>query len=175
MADLLEFISLNGVSDFEKGLGENSIIPKKLTNAQFLDSQQKITNELESIFSDWGQIETIIPKEDFIGWGTENIPENCFDYAWTQLKNAGFDLVSPAYFSRKHKNKIRDSHIFQLYTTKDGIYVSQTINAIKYLKYAIQNSIPVLAGVDDNVGSPNFDRTTDHFIVIVGMGFDKYG
>lgn len=47
---------------------------------------------------------------------------------------------------------------------------------LSYLKYALSNGIPVIVGVDDNPGHPgNLDSTTDHFIVIVGMGSDSTG
>ena len=47
----------------------------------------------------------------------------------------------------------------------------------RYLKYALSNGIPVIVGIDNHVGSPNpnTDNTTDHFIVIVGMGSDTNG
>lgn len=42
---------------------------------------------------------------------------------------------------------------------------------------ALQRGIPVVVGVDDQPGSPNVqtDNTTDHFVVIVGMGHDSNG
>jgi len=59
-------------------------------------------------------------------------------------------------------------------------YVSRIIqpitNGLSYLKYALSNGIPVIVGVDDAPGHPgNLDSTTDHFIVIVGMGTDSNG
>jgi len=42
---------------------------------------------------------------------------------------------------------------------------------------ALQRGIPVIVGVDDKPGSsnPQTDNTTDHFIVIVGVGSDSNG
>ena len=51
------------------------------------------------------------------------------------------------------------------------------------MKYALSNGIPVIVGIDDAPGVPlnsdgtpgNIDLTTDHFIVIVGMGTNSKG
>lgn len=38
------------------------------------------------------------------------------------------------------------------------------------------NGIPVIVGIDDKIGHPgNLDQSTDHFVVIVGMGTDSKG
>ena len=40
----------------------------------------------------------------------------------------------------------------------------------------MNNNIPVIVGVDDNPGHPgNPDNSTDHFIVLVGMGSNSNG
>src|SRR5699024_3879908 len=50
-------------------------------------------------------------------------------------------------------------------------------DGISYLIYALSNDIPVIVGVDASEGSPNpqTDNTTNHFVVIVGMGEDENG
>jgi hypothetical protein len=47
-----------------------------------------------------------------------------------------------------------------------------TKEAVGYLLSALKENIPVIVGVDNKAGSPNdaTDKTTDHFIVIVGAG-----
>lgn len=54
---------------------------------------------------------------------------------------------------------------------------TELAKGLSYLKYALSNGIPVIVGVDDAPGSPNIntDNTTDHFIVIVGMGSNSQG
>ena len=44
-----------------------------------------------------------------------------------------------------------------------------------YLVGALSKGIPVVVGVDNRPGSPNTDNSTDHFIVIVGMGTEPDG
>lgn len=45
------------------------------------------------------------------------------------------------------------------------------------MKYALENNIPVIVGIDLKSGTANSqtDNTTDHFVVIVGMGSDANG
>lgn len=40
---------------------------------------------------------------------------------------------------------------------------------------ALQRNIPVVIGVDYGNPSPNLDHTTNHFVVVVGMGTDANG
>jgi hypothetical protein len=58
---------------------------------------------------------------------------------------------------------------------KKGYQARQFVDGVKYLKKALKDKIPVVAGVDDGEGSPNTDKVTDHFVVIVGMGTDAKG
>ncbi|MCR4769619.1 MAG: hypothetical protein K5874_05360 [Bacteroidaceae bacterium] len=61
------------------------------------------------------------------------------------------------------------------YNENTGVNVTETQQAIKYISDALENKTPVVIGVDDAKGSPNMDKTTDHFLVVVGMGNDKRG
>ncbi len=126
----------------------------------------------------WKDIPRIMPLKDFVGWKTPGLPLNCFDYAWAQLKKAGYTMKSPGWGS---VNKI-NPHIYQIYALEavGGINTaeqakSHAVNGILYLKNAILNSIPVIVGVDDSDGAANRDKITDHFVVIVGMGIDEKG
>ena len=50
------------------------------------------------------------------------------------------------------------------------------MKTIEYINKALEDGVPVLAGVDNATGDPgNHDKTTDHYIVIVGKGNDKKG
>ena len=65
----------------------------------------------------------------------------------------------------------------QIYTKQNGANLNELSKALSYLKYALSNNIPVIVGVDAENGSPNpdTDNTTDHFVVVVGMGTDSKG
>jgi hypothetical protein len=66
---------------------------------------------------------------------------------------------------------------FQIYKASTGVNNSALVQGLSYIRYALAAGIPVIAGVDDQPGSPTpgTDNTTDHFIVIVGMGTNTTG
>ena len=51
--------------------------------------------------------------------------------------------------------------------TIDFVKASEGLN---YINQQLETGYPILVGVDYKAGSPNSDKTTDHFIVIVGRG-----
>ena len=61
------------------------------------------------------------------------------------------------------------------YNESKGVNQEQAEKAVNYMKDALEQGIPVIIGVDDKDGSPNKDNTTDHFLVVVGMGNDDNG
>lgn len=133
---------------------------------------------LTDVCGDWETVAPIIPKEKFIGWGDPSVArKNCFDYCWKQLKDVGHDLKSPGWGTKKKMNP----NIYQLYLTEDvgGMKKSelaeQFTSGVLYLKKAIKSNTPVMVGVEDQSGSPNTDRVTDHYVVVVGMGTDDKG
>ena len=66
----------------------------------------------------------------------------------------------------------------QVYTTAGGVNLTQTANALNYLYYALQYNIPVVVGVKNGTGNPGgplHDQSTNHFVIIVGMGNDSNG
>jgi RHS repeat-associated protein len=107
----------------------------------------------------WHSIPSVIPQNKFIGWKYNNIV-NCYTLANLQLNNVGYQSTSKYY---------------QAYTEQKGVNKSQTQKAISYITKSLLAGKPVLAGVDDATGHRNNDETTDHWIVIVGMGTDKKG
>ncbi|WP_297984685.1 hypothetical protein [uncultured Chryseobacterium sp.] len=87
------------------------------------------------------------------------------DYAKAQIAIKGYQI----------SNYYDNGQTFQIYTTQNGVNWNALSSGLSYLKYALSNGIPVI-GVDDAPGSPgNLDNTTDHFVVIVGMGSDASG
>jgi len=115
----------------------------------------------------WPNINPIISKNDFIGWGYPNIKRNCMDYAKAQIAIKGYAI----------SNYSDSGQTFQIYTSNNGVNSTELSKGVSYLKYALTNNIPVIVGVDFESGSPNpsTDNTTDHFVVIVGMGSDSKG
>lgn len=114
----------------------------------------------------WSNISSVIPVSQFVGWGTPGVKRNCMDYAKAQIAKKGYQIS--AY------NAIGQT--FQVYTSQNGVNTTNLSQGLSYLKYALSNGIPVVVGVDDAPGHPgNLDSTTDHFIVIVGMGNNSNG
>ncbi len=64
---------------------------------------------------------------------------------------------------------------FQIFKRSTGIDQTAAQNGISYMVSALQKNIPVVIGVDYDVPSPNSDGTTNHFVVVVGMGNDRNG
>jgi hypothetical protein len=126
--------------------------------------------------SDWAATGPVIAKDKFIGWNQPGIKHNCFDYCKEQLRVVGRSMKSSWWGDKK-----MSAHIYQLYLTenvagmKKGAQPRQFINGVKYLKSALKAKTPVAAGVEDGGGSPNADKVTDHFVVVVGMGSDGLG
>ena len=122
----------------------------------------------------WKTITPVISKDKFIGWGNNpfynsfkkrhNREPNCLDYSKEQLRQVGY-TAGGAY----------DTSNLYPYNEGKSVNKVETKKAITYMMSALQKNIPVLIGVDDAKGSPNPDNTTDHFLVVVGMGHDKGG
>lgn len=135
---------------------------------------------LADVCADWETIAPFIPKDDFIGWKDPNYPktpQNCFSYCEEQLKKAGHSLKSRGWGTSAKMNP----YIYQLFLAEDvagmkkGVQAQQFTDGVAYLKKAVKSKIPVLVGVDDGTGSPNKDKTTDHYVIIVGMASDQNG
>lgn len=114
----------------------------------------------------WPTISNIISINNFIGWNHPGIPKNCMDYAKAQIAIKGYQI----------SNYYDNGQTFQIYTAQNGVNWTALSQGLSYLKYALSNGIPVIVGIDDAPGNPgNLDNTTDHFVVIVGMGSDISG
>ena len=110
----------------------------------------------------WKEIKTVIPKEKFVGYKRG---QQCFDLAKKQLNAVGYTCGS--YFA---------TTTHQVYTEQKGVNKEETFKALQYIHNALDQGIPVLAGVDDSpIDNKNYDKTTDHYIVIVGQGSDDIG
>ena len=120
--------------------------------------------EVDDPPSKFKNIGPVIPKSDFIGWHYGNLEENCNVYAREQMRVAGYSVgggddktnIKPYNENKKPKSNEAEFN-----------------KAVDYIKSSLENGIPVFVGVDDQAGASNSDNTTDHFIVIVGMGYDE--
>lgn len=92
----------------------------------------------------------------------------CFDKARWQVHLGGFDII-PYYRP--------DSTTYQVFTEAGGINEQRTAEAIAYVKTTLQKGVPVLTGILLTTFNrrPNSDKTTNHYIVTVGMGTDETG
>lgn len=145
--------------DFETGDNENDFV---------------VGNEDNHIYSEyqgnegWPTIQNVIPKTDFVGWNNRLHPDwQCMQYAIAQI--AKKNKYISQYFA--------SNQTIQIYKTSTGANANAAKVAVRYLMTSLQNGDPVIVGVDDEDGSPNMltDQTTDHFIVIVGMGTNAKG
>ena len=109
----------------------------------------------------WKTISSVIPKDKFVGW---EVGGNCFKLSKKQIEVMGYTIGGAN----------EPTNIYP-YNENTGVNVTETQKAIKYISDALENKTPVVIGVDDAKGSPNMDKTTDHFLVVVGMGNDKRG
>ena len=126
------------------------------------------------IGSPWRYIAPVIPKNKFIGWGNSPFYQNfinkngiqpqCADYAREQLRVVGV-LVGGG----------SDPTNMYVYSEKKGANKVVLDKAIKYIKSELESGRPVFIGVDDAPNQKINEGTTDHFLVIVGMGNDKIG
>ena len=114
----------------------------------------------------WPTISNVISINDFVGWGYPGVKRNCMDYAKAQIGKKGYQI----------SNYGAVGQTFQIYREQTGVNNSNLVSGLSYLKYALSNGIPVIVGINDAPGHPgNADQSTDHFIVIVGMGSDNNG
>ncbi|WP_139255602.1 cysteine peptidase family C39 domain-containing protein [Flavobacterium fryxellicola] len=140
-------------------------------SAEDLDNNQEGGNDT-SVYSDfnpqqtWTTINRVIRTSQFVGWGTPGIKRNCMDYAKAQIAKNGYQI----------SNYGSADQTLQIYDEQNGVNNTNLKKGLSYLKYALSNNIPVIVGIDDNPGHPgNPDKSTDHFVVLVGMGSNSNG
>lgn len=136
-------------------------------NSILFDPEQQTVYQEYQDNQPWPTINRVIPFEKFVSMRRDALGRqiNCRILAEEQLSKAGY----------KVSGYLPDSQTFQCYTEASGINLSRTKQAITYTIDALQKGIPVFIAVDNRVGTPsnkNLDNSTDHFVVIVGMGTD---
>jgi hypothetical protein len=124
--------------------------------------------EFNANVDSWPFIGNVIPITDFVGWGEAGLERDCMTYAKEQLRKAGYQI----------SNYGDTGQTYQVYTEQNGINLDNTGKGVAYLISALHRGIPVIVGVDYEPGSvynKKTDNSTDHFVVIVGMGTDSNG
>ncbi|MDR2282097.1 MAG: hypothetical protein LBE37_02750 [Sphingobacterium sp.] len=137
--------------DFKEGGYDESVIPN-------IDmSQQK----------KWETITAVIPSNKFVKYNGD--PSACLKLAKSMIEQMGYTISS--YLA---KDSYGEKQTINLYDGK--VNNGEVVRGINYLHHALARGIPVVVGVDYVEGyTGNIDNTTDHFIVVVGMGNDLEG
>jgi hypothetical protein len=110
----------------------------------------------------WPTVANVIPKSNFIPYDGRN----CLFIAQDPIAQLNYiisKLDAPG-------------QTIQAYREDTGVNFANVGLAVSYLNYALTHGIPVIVGVDDAPGGQgNSDKSTNHFIVVVGMGSDSKG
>lgn len=118
----------------------------------------------------WPTVNPVINYMNFVMYNGEN----CMKLAKRQLVGAGYQISGYDALGQT----------YNINTYNGGIDINQAKVGVAYMKGALQAGIPVIVGIDYMNGVPvntttgkalNPDLTTDHFVVIVGMGTDAEG
>lgn len=119
----------------------------------------------------WPTVDRVIDYEKFVPIRRRDDDPtkyvNCLVLAKEQLGKVGYTC----------SGYLPGSQTFSIYTTQGGVNLNETKKAISYMISSLSQKIPVLIGVDNRPGAPleNKDNSTDHFVVVVGMGKDANG
>ncbi|WP_412468211.1 hypothetical protein [Pedobacter sp. KLB.chiD] len=121
----------------------------------------------------WPTIDRVIPFEKYVPMRQIIGPDgnlknvNCLILAKEQLGKVGYTC----------SGFLPGTQTFSIYTTQDGVNLTQPRKAISYMITSLSKKIPVLIGVDNRPGAPsaNKDNSTDHYVVVVAMGTDEKG
>jgi hypothetical protein len=110
----------------------------------------------------WPTVANVISKSSFLPYDSRTCLLICKD----QIALAGYSISALD----------APGQTIQIYTEAGGVDLANAKLGVAYLNYALQKGIPVIVGVDDAPGGQgNADHSTNHFIVIVGMGTDTKG
>ncbi|MFC4263782.1 hypothetical protein ACFOWM_12875 [Ferruginibacter yonginensis] len=115
-------------------------------------------------------VNNVISSNDFIGWSADGISTYSIDYAKAQIAVNNYKISN----YNDATGNAPYGQTYQIYNENTGVNTTATNAAIGYISGALQAGIPVVVGVDCRPGAsvPSNDVSTDHFIVIVGMGYD---
>lgn len=121
------------------------------------------------------EIRSVIPLDKFVKYRDER---DCMKASKKQLSKVGFRLKKGWYDPN-------DDSIYQIFKDADSDSINDLSSdykkqrfekGIKYLIKALSDNTPVIVGLDYMDGDTgNGDETTDHWVVIVGLGKNSYG
>lgn len=135
-----------------------------------------------SLTADWPELGPVIDPSEFISQASEDAREHWRNYWWNKQPDdiihcfdyAAYQLVVKDFFTT---DWLPDTTTYQVYRDDSGLNINETVEGVRYLKQALAADIPVLVGI--KIASfdykKNMDRTTGHYVVVVGMGVDGDG
>jgi len=118
----------------------------------------------------WPTVPNVISKSNFVIYDNSD----CLVLAKRQIAQLGYTI----------SDYNTPGQTIQAYTEAGGVNSTNTKLAVSYINSALSRGIPVIVGVDGftststhivKKGNLRTDASTDHFIVIVGMGTDSKG
>lgn len=120
----------------------------------------------DCVCSEWMPIRTVIPANLFEGYKTD-----CHVATNNQLAVMGYKEGTIRYQISKALRDQRKKVIKMEY------FKNQFEKGVVYIKESLKKGVPVTVGIDnhDGITPGNPDLTTDHFVVITGMGTDDKG
>ena len=149
----------------------------------YLDENGKVTTEQYSNFvqnnnenkrvSEWiySDISPIVKSSDNVTYTQAG--RNCYVAACKTIDNSGYKAST--YYDKRTRQMILDKNAIG--EEGDLRVPEQTKSeALDLIHKSLEEVKPVLVGVDNSEGhNGNFDKTTVHYVVIVGRGSDKQG
>lgn len=127
------------------------------------------------ICEDWPEYSSVISLDKFVDYSETG---DCFQACLKQIKAVSCKLVNPDFLPATNTS------LYQIFVDKNSDkvndlgegYKQRFIQALDMVKKSLKNNLPIIAGLDYQDGDTgNSDKTTDHWVVIVGMGKDLMG
>jgi len=125
----------------------------------------------------WPSYGPVIDKSDAVLYNIKDY--DCHVFAKAQLAKVGYTISNYflEYVDEGSPNNVIHYETIQVFKEFEDVDPTAIDNSLDYLYSALKRNIPVLVGISYKTGSsnPDTDSTTDHFVVIVGMGTDEKG
>ncbi len=157
--------------------GENAINSETWDSADGPFASHPI-DQFDPDQSPWPSYGPVIAEEDAVVYNPQGY--NCHASAKQLIAKVDYQISSYylTYVGPNSPNNVVHYETIQIYTEDDGINLLELSNGLDYLYSALKRDIPVVVGIDIASGGINnslTDNTTDHFVVVVGMGTDTNG
>jgi len=127
-------------------------------NNNYISGTDNSTFQLIDPIQPFPLVTDIMGRNNFV---SRSYPtQNCLDLAKAQIAKMNYSCggYDPG------------GQTFQIYKRASGVDRTETVKGISYIVNALQSNIPVVIGLDYGSPSKNADSTTNHFVVVVGMG-----